>query len=107
MSESIQHISDHLGARADKGFKSTLFETPRILLGMNCLEPGQVQAPHDHGSQDKFYFVHEGEGAFLIGAETILGRAGDILFAPAGVPHGVTNTGPSRLSLLVGITPWK
>lgn len=107
MESPIRHIRDHLGSRIDKGFKSTLFETPQILLGVNCLEPGQSQALHDHANQDKFYFVHEGEGTFVIGSETLSGRVGDIFFAKSGVPHSVTNTGSTRLSLLVGLVPWK
>jgi hypothetical protein len=33
----------HTGARPDKFFKSTLFQSARLLLGLNCLEPGQEQ----------------------------------------------------------------
>ena len=100
-------IADHVGARPDKGFKSTLFETSRILLGMNCLEPGQEQKAHDHPDQDKFYMVTEGIGEFLVGDTTITASAGEVVFAPAGAVHGVRNISEGRLSMLVGITPWK
>jgi hypothetical protein len=61
---------DHVGALPDKQFKSTLFRSDRLMLGLNCLSPGQEQHLHEHGGQDKFYFVVEGEGRFVVGAET-------------------------------------
>jgi mannose-6-phosphate isomerase-like protein (cupin superfamily) len=96
---------DHTGARPDKFFKSTLFQSPRLLLGLNCLEPGQIQHAHVHVDQDKFYFVLEGQGTFVVGAETSEAGPGMVIWAPAGVDHGVTNTGEGRLVLLVGIAP--
>ena len=88
-------------------YKSTLFESKRLLLGLNCLEPGQSDRAHTHGEQDKFYFVLEGEGEFTIGDETLSAGAGHTVIAPAGVPHGVANNGSSRLVILMGLTPWQ
>jgi hypothetical protein len=34
---------DHVGPGPAKCFKSTLFQSKRLLLGLNCLEPGQEQ----------------------------------------------------------------
>jgi mannose-6-phosphate isomerase-like protein (cupin superfamily) len=96
---------DHTGANPDKFFKSTLFQSSRLLLGLNCLEPSQTQHAHIHGGQDKFYFVIEGQGTFVVGAETSQAGPGMAIWAPAGVDHGVTNTGNERLVLLVGIAP--
>jgi gentisate 1,2-dioxygenase len=63
----IKAIQDHVGSNEEKFYKTTLFRSDALLLGLNCLEPGQIQQPHDHADQDKFYFVVEGEGQFLIG----------------------------------------
>ncbi len=60
----------HTGSHPDQFFKSTLFQSPRLLLGLNCLEPGQVQHVHTHIDQDKFYFVIEGQDTFVVGAKT-------------------------------------
>lgn len=98
---------DHTGANPEKFFKSNLAESPRLLLGLNCLEPGQTQAAHTHADQDKFYFVVEGEGDFTVGDETRRVGQGVIAWAPAGAPHGVSNHGSARLVLLVAIAPWK
>jgi quercetin dioxygenase-like cupin family protein len=98
---------DHTGSSPAKFFKSTLAESPHLMLGLNCLEPGQSQAGHTHADQDKFYFVVEGQGEFTVGDETRTAGSGLTIWAPAGVPHGVTNRGSERLVLLVGIAPWK
>jgi quercetin dioxygenase-like cupin family protein len=103
--ELIKNITEHVGARADKFFKTTLFQSQSLLLGLNCLEPGQVQPVHDHANQDKFYYVVEGRGRFLLGDDVERAGAGEVVWAPAGVPHGVTNDGDTRLTLLVGIAP--
>ena len=96
---------DHVGASPEKFFKSTLFESARLLLGLNCLEPGQLQSAHTHADQDKFYFVIEGEGEFAVGGERQIAGPVAAIWAPAGVSHGILNKGSTRLVLLVGIAP--
>ena len=103
--ELVKRISDHVGAQADKFYKTTLFRSDTLLLGLNCLEPGQVQKPHDHADQDKFYYVVAGEGNFWLGEERVTAVTGQVVWAPAGVVHGVQNDGQERLTLLVGIAP--
>jgi quercetin dioxygenase-like cupin family protein len=96
---------DHTGARADKHFKTTLFQGDQLMVGLNCLEPGQAQHAHTHDAADKFYYVAEGRALFQIGEETREVGVGMVVWAPAGVPHGVENRSESRLTLLVGIAP--
>ena len=90
---------------AAKMTKTTLFESPRLLLGLNCLEPGQSQSVHTHADQDKFYFVLEGEGEFSVGAEVTVQGPGCAIWARAGVEHGISAAGAQRLLVLVGIAP--
>ncbi len=104
MSNFTTYLS-HVGMAPDKFFKATLFHSQRLLLGLNCLEPGQAQKVHTHTGQDKFYFVVDGEGEFVVGEETRKCGAGLAIWVPAGVEHGVTNTGTRQLVLLVGIAP--
>ncbi len=103
--ENVKQISAHTGTKKEKFYKTTLFRSDAILLGLNCLEPGQTQQPHDHADQDKFYYVVEGIGRFWLGQEQIEATTGEVIWAPAGLIHGVTNEGPTRLTLLVGIAP--
>jgi quercetin dioxygenase-like cupin family protein len=85
--------------------KSTLFATSRVLVGVNAFEPGQAHALHAHAGMDKVYHVVEGEGQFLLEGGAQAMRAGDLLVAPADVPHGVRNTGPGRLIVLAILAP--
>ncbi len=101
----ITHYSAHTGAREDKHFKATLFEGDHLMVGVNCLEPGQEQHTHTHESADKVYIVMEGEGVFILGEAEQTAGPGSVVWAPAGVPHGVRNAGSERLTLLVGIAP--
>ena len=101
---NFTHFRSHLGADPEKFFKSTVFQGEGLLVGINCLEAGQSQPEHIHGNQDKFYYVVEGHGEFVVGEETRAAGTGMVVFAPAGVSHGVSNKGSVRLVLLVGIS---
>jgi mannose-6-phosphate isomerase-like protein (cupin superfamily) len=102
---NIEYLRDHLGASEARHFKDTLFRSDRLLLGVNCLEPGQSQEVHVHADQDKAYIVEEGLGVFTVATERREVGRGGVVWAPAGVPHGVTNEGAERLVLLVAIAP--
>jgi quercetin dioxygenase-like cupin family protein len=91
--------------RADKMGKSTIFESPRLLVGLNAFEPGQSHSLHAHTGMDKMYHVLEGSGVFLLAGQALPMTAGDLLIAPEGVPHGVTNTGSGRLLVLAVLAP--
>jgi quercetin dioxygenase-like cupin family protein len=97
--------SDHAVYSPQKMGKSTLFESPRLLVGLNAFEPGQEHALHAHAGQDKVYQVIEGEGLFLLEGRELPMRAGDLLVAPEQVAHGVRNTGASRLLVLAILAP--
>jgi mannose-6-phosphate isomerase-like protein (cupin superfamily) len=104
----MNHFLDwrgHAGAAAEKFFKTTLWQGEHVMVGLNCLEANQTQSVHAHQGADKFYFVLEGEGKFTVGDEERHATAGALVVAPAGIPHGVTNTSGERLSLLVAIAP--
>jgi len=96
---------DFQGAQPEKFFKASLWQGSHVMVGLNCLEPGQAQEVHAHKDADKFYFVLSGNCSFNVGTETRAATAGMLVVAPAGVPHGVRNEGGERLSLLVGIAP--
>lgn len=96
---------DFEGERPDKFFKTTLWQGNHVLIGLNCLEPTQVQPIHAHEGADKFYFVLSGRGRFTIGDQHQTVEKETLVVAPAGIPHGVENTGEERLSVLVAIAP--
>jgi quercetin dioxygenase-like cupin family protein len=97
--------ADHAVWRREKMGKSTIFESARLLVGLNAFEPGQSHALHAHAGMDKVYQVVAGEGIFLLEGRELPAVAGDVLVAPEGVPHGVRNPGPGRLLLLAILAP--
>jgi mannose-6-phosphate isomerase-like protein (cupin superfamily) len=106
----LQHPSairpaEHAVFRPDKMGKATLFESPRLLVGLNCFEPGQEHALHAHAGLDKVYHVVAGRGEFLLEGRAIPMQAGIMLVAPEGVPHGIRNTGTERLVVLAILAP--
>ena len=102
---SVIRPADHASYRAEKMGKTTLFESARLLVGLNAFEPGQAHALHAHAGMDKVYQVVEGEGMFLLEGRELPMREGDLLIAPEGVPHGVRNTGGRRLLVLAILAP--
>ena len=105
MSINVTHYTQHIGVQTDKFYKTTLFQAERMMIGLNCLEAGQVQKVHSHQDQDKFYYVVEGIGNFTIAEETSEAGPGHVVWAEAGVLHGVENKGSERLVILMGIAP--
>jgi quercetin dioxygenase-like cupin family protein len=53
--------------------------------------PGRGPSLHTHPYAEVF-IVQEGHLTFILGDETIEAMAGQIVIAPAGVPHKFTNT---------------
>lgn len=97
--------ADHAAWRQDKMGKSTLFESSRLLVGLNAFEPGQIHELHSHAGMDKLYYVVEGDGAFLLQGTQLPMRAGELMVAPEGVPHGIRNSGSKRLLVLTVLAP--
>jgi len=85
--------------------KSTLFQSDRLLVGLNSFEPGQEHRLHAHAGMDKLYYVLSGQGVFLLEGREEPMAAGMILIAPEGVLHGIRNTGSERLLVMTILAP--
>ena len=90
---------------AAKMGKATLFQGSGLMVGLNAFEPGQEHASHAHAGTDKLYEVIEGRGEFSVAEAKQVCERGALVFAAAGVPHGVRNVGPGRLLVLVVMAP--
>jgi quercetin dioxygenase-like cupin family protein len=104
MSSYFKAIGAAQAFSADRGTKADLFAGSRLFVGLNCFEPGQAQHVHTHAGADKFYFLVSGKARMMVGDETAEATAGDLVWAPAGVPHGVLEA-LERTVLLVAIAP--
>jgi len=102
---SVIRPGEHAEWRPDKMGKSTLFESPRLLVGLNAFEPGQFHALHVHAGMDKLYQVLEGEGVLMLEGRELPMKAGELAVAPDGVAHGIRNTSRRRLLVLAVLAP--
>lgn len=96
---------EHAVYSPDKMGKSTIFQSERLLVGLNAFEPGQEHRLHAHAGMDKLYYVLEGSGLFLLEGREEPMSAGMMLVAPESVPHGIRNTGAERLLVLAVLAP--
>ena len=104
MGEFFTDIEAVAAFDAGKATKAELFRGAQLFLGLNCFEPGQAQRTHTHSGADKFYLIVSGRARMTVGDETREVAEGEIVWAPAGVPHGVAEA-LERTVLLVGIAP--
>ncbi len=104
MSGYFQAIATAARFSADRGTKADLCRGDRLFVGLNCFEPGQAQSVHRHADADKFYFVVSGKASMRVGEETRDVATGDLIWAPADVPHGVLEA-LERTTMLVGMAP--
>lgn len=82
---------------SDKANKVILSEGQHARTTLWCLMPGQHIHAHVHAG-DHIWVVFEGEGTFLSdGQPGMPVSPGTILSAPAGVSHGIDNTGSTGL----------
>jgi len=102
--EYLQHVPARAAFDAARMTKIDCFRSERLLVGLNCFEPGQAQRVHTHTGADKFYFVVSGKANFQVGERTFEAAAGDLILAPEGVPHGVAQA-VERTVVLMGIAP--
>ena len=96
---------EHAVFNPEKMGKATLFESGRILVGLNSFEPGQEHKLHAHEGMEKVYQVLHGRGLFLLEGSELDMSAGVMLVAPEGVPHGIRNTGDEPLVVLAILAP--
>jgi len=105
LSPIVIHPEEHAVYTPGGMGKSTLFQSERLLVGLNAFEPGQEHRLHTHSGMDKLYQVLAGSGVFLLQGREEPMAAGMMLIAPEGVPHGVRNTGSERLLVLAVLAP--
>lgn len=85
--------------------KRMLRESPQGLAFVLNFEPGQTLPAHNHSDSDVFLTVIAGEGQAVVDGSVQPMRAGTLLHCTGKETLSVENTGPSRLSLLVFLSP--
>lgn len=89
---------------AAKATKIDIVRGETLFVGLNCFEPGQSQRVHTHRGADKFYLILSGKARMIVGDDAFEAGTGELIWAPADVPHGVAEA-VERTVMLVGIAP--
>ena len=85
--------------------KASSADTGGALGLVEAVFPASFGPPrHVHSREDEAFYVLEGEIRFRSGDEEIVGRAGDWVYGPRGVPHSF-HTGPDGARALVLVMP--
>ncbi len=101
----IVNIAEARRFSRDRPTRVAIFDRPRLVCDLVCLEPGQQEARQQHSSSDELYLVVEGKAQVRVGAQPGVLEPNDVLLVPPGVDHTISNPGPGRLVLMVMIAP--
>ena len=77
----------------------------RVALVDNRVPAGTAGPPLHHHDFDEAFVVLEGEVTFQLGDDLVTRRAGEIAFAPRGVPHTFANQSEADARHVIVITP--
>jgi mannose-6-phosphate isomerase-like protein (cupin superfamily) len=77
--------------------------TKTQLLALGVFKPGEGLYPHIHPNSEEIYFVLKGKGTVFIGKrrKAMQIKENQVIYIPAGTPHGVTNTS-KKGELIIG-----
>jgi quercetin dioxygenase-like cupin family protein len=80
--------------------------TGSINVGLTTqdMPPGSGIAVHQHSTTEEILFIYEGEATLIVGEERVPVKAGDTVFVPPGIDHGLENH-DSRVRLVGVVTP--
>jgi mannose-6-phosphate isomerase-like protein (cupin superfamily) len=67
--------------------------------------PGGVITEHIHPGQEERFTIIAGEAHFTLDGEALVGRPGDTVVVPAGIPHSEGNPGPGEVHGVVELRP--
>jgi quercetin dioxygenase-like cupin family protein len=76
-------------------FDGSAYDAPVSFFLLHT-KPGEGPGLHRHPYAETF-IVQDGEATFTVGEETIEARAGDIVVAPANMPHAFVSSGSTVL----------
>jgi quercetin dioxygenase-like cupin family protein len=107
MSERVVVVGTDAGKRTDLADGSWVCEMvsgPRTgatasMLGFSSWAPGADTKQLVH-EVDELCYIVSGEGKLSVGQQRVPFRAGEAVFIPAGVPHGVVNDSSAEMTMV-------
>jgi len=101
----FKQYAEFISYRPERYGKATLFEDEHILVGLNCLKPGQLMEKHAHQEQIRFYLVLEGHGVVWVGEDQQQAGPGMAIWVPVRHTHRIQASEDGPMILLAGIVP--
>jgi quercetin dioxygenase-like cupin family protein len=89
----------------ERPIRVTLFDRPRLVCDLICLEAGQTEKRRGLDTSDSLYVVVEGTARLTSGAQIEELQAQDAALIPPGVDHTIENNGSERLTVMALVTP--
>ena len=81
-------------------------QNPDLTIRAAIVPPGKVLSVHAHDTSSETFYILQGKGVLTCETdEEIPTEAGEVIYAPAGVQHGLRNTGDEDLHLLAIFSP--
>ena len=81
-------------------------QNPDLTVRAAIIPPGRTLSIHSHDASSETFYVLQGRGMLTCDTdEEIPTQAGEVIYAPPGVPHGMRNTGDEDLRLLAIFSP--
>ena len=101
-----QEFPGHFGGALSKPLVRPETAGSRLIdYRISCYQPMAHVALHTHKVQEQVYHVLDGEGMMEMDGKRQVVRKHDVIYIPAGVEHGISNTGVTDLTFIVATTP--
>jgi mannose-6-phosphate isomerase-like protein (cupin superfamily) len=101
----IVHLGQLRRFSRERPTRLSLFDRPRLVCDVICLEPDQQERRRLNPASDEIYFVVEGQCYLRAGAQEAVLDALTAALVPPGVEHWIANRGPGRLTVLALVAP--
>ena len=99
--DATEHARDGLVSKLLVGQEGSV---ARLTVTWVVVDPDREQAPHAHESEQVYVVVH-GTGRMQVESESADLAAGDAVWIPGGIRHGIENTGRGQLVYVTAATP--
>jgi quercetin dioxygenase-like cupin family protein len=84
----------------EKFLKKVPLDTDKIVFNSFYFKVRQILPFHKHPATDELFYVIEGEGQFTVGNEQVNVVPTSAVYGPAGVFHGIVNSGDKDMVVL-------
>lgn len=102
---SINHTNSALLGGERQLLLSSKETNGDVYLVEGIMPQGSAVPVHVHQHEDEIFHVLEGEVELILGEQTLKGKAGDIIYLPRGIQHGIKTLGTTTAKVLNYVLP--